>query len=131
VRFSCSLPAQSSCCHSYPQCQHRVATRIHNVKDKVVAVLNYSESDVACPLRSLEDGMDDAAGFTQESHKCDNTSDGCNGNYSESDVACALGSLDDGMDDAAGFTQDSHKCYNTSDWCNGNCIGDGDVMTFS
>jgi hypothetical protein len=52
-----------------------VATRIRNVKDKVVAVLNYSESDVACALRTLDDGMDDAAGFTQESHKCDSTSD--------------------------------------------------------
>ena len=46
-----------------------VATRIRSVKDKVVAVLNYSESEVSRALRSLKDGMDDAPGFTQESHK--------------------------------------------------------------
>lgn len=52
-----------------------VATRIRSVKDKVVAVLNYSESEVSRALSSLKDGMDDAAGFTQESHKCDNTNE--------------------------------------------------------
>ena len=62
-----------------------VATRIQSIKDKVVAVLNYSESEVSRALRSLKDGMDDAPGFTQESHKCDNTNDWCNDSGTDKD----------------------------------------------
>ena len=51
----------------------------------MVAVLNYSESEVSRALRSLKDGMDDAPGFTQESHKCDNTNDWCNDSGTDED----------------------------------------------
>jgi len=51
----------------------------------VVAVLNYPESEVSRALRSLKDGMDDAPGFTQESHKCDNTNDWCNDSGTDED----------------------------------------------
>jgi hypothetical protein len=43
---------------------------------KTVALLNYSESEVSQTLMALNDGMNDAAGFTQESHNCNNNSDG-------------------------------------------------------
>jgi hypothetical protein len=62
-----------------------IATHIRNVKEKVVAVLNYSESEVSRALMSLDDGIDDAAGYTQESHKCDNTSNWYNGCGSDDD----------------------------------------------
>ena len=56
----------------------------------MVAVINYSESDVSRALRSLQDGMDDVAGFTQESHKCYNTSDWCNGSDIDEDDPVAF-----------------------------------------
>ena len=53
-----------------------VAAYIRKVKDKTVALLNYSESEVSQTLMALNDGMNKAAGFTQESHNCNNNSDG-------------------------------------------------------
>jgi hypothetical protein len=62
-----------------------IATYICNVKEKVVAVLNYSESEVLQALISFDDGIDDAARYTQESHRCDNTSNWYNGYGSDND----------------------------------------------
>jgi hypothetical protein len=74
-----------------------VATCIRSVKDKVVAVFNYSETEVSRALSSLKDGMDDAAGFTQESHKCDSTNDWFNDS----------GILNDDHDDTMTFSWDA------------------------
>jgi hypothetical protein len=62
-----------------------VAACIHDVKKRMMGVLNYSESEVSCALMAFNDGMNNAAGFTQESHNCDNNSFCDNGSGNDDD----------------------------------------------
>jgi hypothetical protein len=75
-----------------------VAAYIRKVKDKTVALLNYGEAEVSQTLMVLNDGMNDAAGFTQESHNCNNNSDWDSDSGNDGDNPMENGSLCDGSE---------------------------------
>jgi hypothetical protein len=68
---SCNFAVGDNCDDEELRSYDSVNTRIRKVQEKSVTVLNYTDSEVSSAIRGLNDGADNAAGFTQESHKCD------------------------------------------------------------
>ena len=73
-----------------------VAAYIQKVKDKTVALLSYSESEVSQTLMGLNYGMN--AGFTQESHNCNNNSDWDSDSSNDDDNRMENSNLCDGSE---------------------------------